>query len=113
MSGQGEAQRRRSPFKRKQPATPEVPLPAKLSYSQVDVTERFGDNIGLQPDTWVATVPLNSHSSAPEEMGLPPRGASEDDVFGIASALSRVRESSAIRTLTRACSATAGSSFLR
>jgi len=79
-------------FKRKQRSSSEQPAPA-FSYSQLDSTEAFGDNAGLEPDAWLPTVPLNTLDPAPEEMGLPSLGASPDEVFRIASKLSRVRES--------------------
>jgi hypothetical protein len=31
-----------------------------MSYSQVDITETFGDDQRLGPDEWIATTPLNA-----------------------------------------------------
>jgi hypothetical protein len=78
------------PFKKK-PAVQVVPV-QDLKFSQVDTTERFGDNLDLGADDWIATSPLNSEIPNPECMGLPPRGASENDVYSTASRLSRVRD---------------------
>jgi hypothetical protein len=60
---------------------------------QVDSTEGFGDGDRLGADEWMSTRPLNSTVPNPEAMGLPPVGASPNEVTRIASALSRVRES--------------------
>jgi hypothetical protein len=65
----------------------------QVSFSQVDITERFGDNVSLSPVDWIETVALNSQVPDPLSMGLPPRGASDDDVYRIASRLSELRES--------------------
>src|SRR5262245_29994716 len=65
--------------------------PHQISYSQVDITPSFGDNEQLGPDEWISTTPLNS--MAPNGLGLPPVGASEEDVYQIASRLSQLRES--------------------
>lgn len=63
-----------------------------ISYSQVDITEAFGDNERLGPDEWISTVPLNATTKNPESMGLPPSGASADEVYRVASKLSALRE---------------------
>lgn len=81
------------PFKKKQTPKPEPFLSGPISFSQVDTTERFGDNLRLAPDEWITTTPLNTLTQDPESMGLPPVGASPDEVFRIASQLSRLRES--------------------
>jgi hypothetical protein len=67
--------------------------PTAISFTQVDATEGFDDDIGLQPEDWVPTVPINSLVPDSEDSGLPPVEASPDQVFGIASELSTVRES--------------------
>jgi hypothetical protein len=80
-------------FKKNQAPRAE-PLPAgPISFSQVDTTEQFGDNLGLAQDEWITTVPLNTVIQDPESMGLPAIGARADEVFRIASRLSRLRES--------------------
>ena len=76
------------PFRKKQKA----PVPAMM-YSQVDITEAFGDNERLGPNDWLATVPLNATTADPESMGLPPVGADVDEVHRVASELSELRES--------------------
>jgi hypothetical protein len=83
------------PFKKKQPTNP-APDPISsgpISFSQVDTTERFGDNVGLTTEDWIATIPLNSITRDPESMGLPSANATGSEVFQIASRLSRIRES--------------------
>src|SRR5205814_10073237 len=68
------------------------PVPAMM-YSQVDITEAFGDDQRLGPDEWIVTVPLNATTPDPESMGLPPVGADADEVHRVASKLSELRES--------------------
>ena len=63
-----------------------------LGFSQVDTTERFGDNLSLGRDDWITTSPLNSEIPHPERMGLPSLGASDDEVYATASRLSGVRD---------------------
>lgn len=79
------------PFSKKQKA----PGPAMM-YSQVDITEAFGDNQGLGSDDWIATVPLNSSTPDPVSMGLPPVGADADEIHRVAAKLSELRESIAV-----------------
>lgn len=80
------------PFKKKS-KNPE-PFPAgALSYSQLDITETFDDNLRLTEDDWVTTVPLNEQVADPQSQGLPPRGANHDVVYAIADRLSNLRES--------------------
>ncbi len=76
------------PFKKKEKVDVK-----RISFSQVDTTERFGDDQGLGPDDWIATTPLNSMIADPESMGLPPSGADESEVYRVASKLSALRES--------------------
>jgi hypothetical protein len=77
------------PFKKSQHPT----LPAdQISFSQLDITEDFGDDARLEPDDWIATVPLNTMVPNPETSGLPAVGAADDDVFKVASRLSFIRE---------------------
>jgi hypothetical protein len=67
--------------------------PDKISYSQVDITEHFGDNLSLSPSDWVQTTPLNIGHPNPESCGLPPVGATDEEVYSIAEFLSGIRES--------------------
>lgn len=82
------------PFKKKEAAqsTP----PEQISFSQVDTTDRFGDNLSLTEEDWISTKPLNSMVSNPQSMGLPPVGASDEEVYRVAERLSRIRESAPI-----------------
>ena len=84
------------PFKKKQKLEAEPLPPGPISYSQVDTTERFGDNRKLGPNEWISTIPLNSITQNPESMGLPAVDADVDEVFEIASRLSHLRESISI-----------------
>lgn len=70
----------------------------QIGYSQVDITERFGDNERLKPEDWISTVPLNKRTPNPERRGLPSVDASDDQVYEVASKLSRLRESISIPT---------------
>jgi hypothetical protein len=76
--------------KRKQ--TPQKMYPETISYSQIDITERFGDNERLKPDDWIETVAINKSARDPEKIGLPPLAASPDRVYEIATRLSKLRE---------------------
>jgi hypothetical protein len=80
------------PFKKKKEVPQPLP-PGQISYSQLDITERFGDNLSLTADDWISTSPLNSGVADPQSMGLPPVGASDDEVYPVAERLSRIRES--------------------
>jgi|SRR5579863_2045753 len=79
------------PFKKKV-ARQAVPL-EQFSFSQVDTTERFGDNLTLAADDWIGTSPLNATIPDAQSMGLPPVGASDDEVYRGADRLSQIRES--------------------
>ena len=80
------------PFTKKE-SGPSQGVPEPILCSQVDITERFDDNLSLTPAEWIATIPLNSRTADPPSMGLPPRDASDEDVYRIASGLSELRES--------------------
>jgi len=77
-------------MKRKQ--TPQKLDTGTISYSQVDITERFGDNERLKPEDWIETVAVNKNTKDPEKVGLPPLAANADQVYGIAARLSKLRE---------------------
>lgn len=64
-----------------------------MMYSQVDITEGFGDNQRLGPDDWITTVPLNASTVDPVSMGLPSLADGPDEVYRVAAKLSEVRES--------------------
>ncbi len=65
----------------------------EISYSQLDITEAFGDEVELGPDDWIPTTPLNISVQDPTAVGLPPVDSSADEVYDIASSLSEIRES--------------------
>jgi hypothetical protein len=76
------------PFKRKS-----APFDGPLQFSQLDITERFGDDQRLGPDDWISTTPLNQNNTNPESVGLPALTASAEEVYRIASAMSELGES--------------------
>jgi len=80
------------PFKKK-PEDPETLPPGAVSFSQLDITETFADNLRLTQDDWVETTALNERIPDPETQGLPPRGASDEVVYAAADRLSKLRES--------------------
>ena len=63
-----------------------------FKYSQLDITERFDDNLNLGPEDWINTSPLNLNNPNPEASGLPPKNASPEKVYEIATSLSTLRE---------------------
>jgi hypothetical protein len=69
------------------------PTGETISYSQLDITEGFGDDERLGPDEWISTTPLNARTKNPESMGLPSVRASAAEVYRVASKLSALRES--------------------
>ncbi len=75
-------------------ATAQTMPPGEISYSQLDITERFDDHLHLKPEDWISTVPLNK--SGPNGKGLPPVDASADEVYKAAERLSQFRESISI-----------------
>ncbi len=68
-------------------------MPGQFSFSQVDTTGKFGDDVSLKEEDWISTIPLNSLVDDPGSMGLPTVGAGEEEVYSIAERLSRLRES--------------------
>jgi len=68
-------------------------LVAELSFTQLDITEGFGDEVELGPDDWIPTTPLNATAPDPAAVGLPLVGAGDDEVYGVGSRLSEIRES--------------------
>ena len=67
--------------------------PEAISFSQVDITERFDDNRNLGTDEWISTTPLNSTIRKPESAGLPSPSADSEEVYRVASKMSELRES--------------------
>lgn len=84
------------PFKKRTVATPKKALAEAISYSQLDITESFDDNLGLTTGDWIPTAPLNKTTSNRRAMGLPSVHASDEEVYEIASKLSYLRESISI-----------------
>ena len=76
------------PFKKREEVSEQ-----EFTFSLVDSTERFDDNLRLGPEDWIPTLPLNVSIKNPETMGLPLPGADDDEVYRIASELSVLRES--------------------
>ncbi len=64
-----------------------------LSYSQLDVTETFGDNERLKPEEWISTVPLSTMTTNGQASGLPPADAGDEEVYAVAARMSQIRES--------------------
>ena len=54
--------------------------PQTLSFSQLDITERFDDNANLAADEWISTTPLNTSIPTPEATGLPSPEATDEEV---------------------------------
>ena len=79
------------PFKKNRPA--DLAPSNTIGFTQVDTTERFGDDLSLEADDWIETVALNTLVSHGESMGLPAIEASEEAIYSIASQLSSIRES--------------------
>jgi hypothetical protein len=50
---------------------------SEIRFTQLDITETFGDNLRLTEDDWVETSPLNERVPDPASKGLPPRGADD------------------------------------
>ena len=76
------------PFKKKKNNPPR-----QILYTQLDITEGFADDQGLTSEDWIRTETLNEMTDEPEAMGLPAKGANQDEVYEIASKLSEIRES--------------------
>src|SRR5215208_1131672 len=80
------------PFRKKQTTPQRSGVPETVSFSQVDTTDRFGDNVTLGSDDWIQTSPLNAIIDRPESTGLLPLGASAEETYLLANRLSRLRE---------------------
>lgn len=72
--------------------------PQDISYSQVDITETFDDQLRLSSEEWVETVPLNSMVDRPELQGLPSNKATPEEVYEVARKLSAIRETFSVET---------------
>lgn len=67
--------------------------PGEIAYSQLDITEQFGDDQRLGVDDWIATTPLNARIPNPQASGLPLPETDSEEVYRIASEMSALRES--------------------
>ena len=67
--------------------------PGPIHYSQVDITEHFGDDERLGPEEWIATTPLNKMDPNGQASGLPHADATDEEVYAVAAKMSEVRES--------------------
>ncbi|MDD4893558.1 MAG: hypothetical protein PHH73_06110 [Candidatus Rickettsiella isopodorum] len=63
-----------------------------IGYTQLDITERFDDNLHLESEEWIKTTPLNLYDSNPEVSGLPSKDTHPEKVYEIAVSLSKLRE---------------------
>src|SRR6185503_14381510 len=66
--------------------------PKEIRFSQLDITERFGDQKRLAKEEWIATIALNSKMPDPVARGLPSRSATPEEVYATAARLSAMRE---------------------
>ncbi len=64
----------------------------KISYSQLDITDRFGDDCSLKADEWICTRPLNEYLGDRRSSELPSLGANAQEVYKIALGMSEMRE---------------------
>jgi hypothetical protein len=80
-------------FKKKPGPAPQKMPPGEISYTQLDITERFGDNERLKPEEWISTVPLNKMTTKGQTSGLPPVDANDEEVYAVAMRMSQIRES--------------------
>jgi hypothetical protein len=79
------------PFNKKPKAATQIQPIGEISYSQLDITESFGDNLRLKSEDWIGTIALNKTDLS--GLGLPPIDASDETVYATASRLSTFRES--------------------
>lgn len=70
--------------------------PGDICFTQLDITEAFGDNERLGPEDWISTTPLNQMNPDGEGSGLPRIGANDAEIYAVAVELSGIRESIAI-----------------
>jgi hypothetical protein len=84
------------PFKKRtKPVTQMMPTD-RTSFSQLDITESFGDNERLKPEDWIRTVALNKTTPNRQAMGLPRFDATDAEIYELASRLSQLRKAIAI-----------------
>lgn len=79
------------PFKKKhKPLTID---PMQISYTQVDITERFDDRERAGGSNWIETTPLSNNNEGGTTSGLPSGDATDDKIYHIAQGMSAMRES--------------------
>lgn len=79
------------PFKKKhKPLTID---PMQISYTQVDITERFDDKELAGGSNWIETTPLYKGVEGSASSGLPRGNTSDDEIYRIAEGMSSIRES--------------------
>ncbi len=66
--------------------------PKEIRFSQLDITEQFGDQNRLTKEQWIATVALNSKMPDPVSRGLPSPSATPEEIYATAVKLSAMRE---------------------
>jgi hypothetical protein len=76
------------PFNKTKPMTQKMSR-NQISYSQLDITEKFGDDAQLKPEDWIPTMPLNNLTSRGQASGLPPIDASDEEVYTVAEKMSQ------------------------
>jgi hypothetical protein len=59
------------PFRKKVKVETQTMPANQISFSQLDITERFDDNARLGAEDWISTVPLNTRTRDAQAMGLP------------------------------------------
>ena len=67
-----------------------------IRFSQLDITERFDDNLSLGVNDWISTTPLNATITESGTSGLPSPDADVEEVYRIASMMSELREALSI-----------------
>lgn len=85
------------PFGKKNVISPDHPeyqqIMDNLQCSQVDITDKFGDNLSMKPDEWIETHPMNQNGGCSEfHWGLPPIGSSAEKIYEVAKGFSALRE---------------------
>jgi hypothetical protein len=65
---------------------------SKIKFTQLDITENFGDNLRLKPDDWIETIPLSKDNPNPTQIGLPARDATDEEIYAIGKDMSSLRE---------------------
>ncbi|MEQ1643384.1 MAG: hypothetical protein ABL959_08095 [Pyrinomonadaceae bacterium] len=78
------------PFKKKEKV--EIVDPSTLSYTQVDITREFDQNLSLTNEDWVDTMPINEFLGNDNNGNIPALGAIDHEIYRVALSLSEIRE---------------------